>query len=208
MRLLRRTPLSGGVVEIEMEKPQGFMFTAGQNVRLFAGDEGRDYSMANGPSDETLRFCVRLVEGGAVSSVLAGAPTGTVFSFAGPHGVFALRPSVRPVIWAATGVGIAPFLSMARDGAAGFSLLHGVRTLGDLFYQKELESCAARYVACVSREAADGCFSGRVTRWAAEQLPSGAYDFYLCGSREMIRDFIILIDEQFPGSRVYTEVFF
>jgi ferredoxin-NADP reductase len=206
-RLLRRTHLSDQAFEIELERPKGFEFTAGQHVRLFTGSQGRDFSMTNGPSGTTLELCVRR-GGGVVSSYLEGARIGSQMAFSGPHGLFALGGSSRPIVWAATGVGIAPFVSMARAGAAGFTLLHGVRQAGDLFYRKQLESAASLYVPCLSRESAPGCYRGRVTAWAAEHLPRGDYDFFLCGSRAMIRDFLLLVDDRYPGSLAHTEIFF
>ena len=111
-------------------------------------------------------------------------------------------------MWAATGVGIAPFVSMVRAGAAGFTLLHGVRQPADLLYKDQLEPAASRYVPCLSGGEAPGCYRGRVTAWAADRLPRGEYDFFVCGNRVMIRDFLLLVDERCPGSRVYTEIFF
>jgi ferredoxin-NADP reductase len=207
-RLLRRTWLSESALEIELERPEELEFTAGQSIRVIVGEEGRDYSLTSGPSEGSLSLCVRLVEGGAVSPVVAGATLGTSLNFTGPHGAFLLRASPRPIVWAATGVGIAPFLSMVRAGATGFTLLHGVRRIGELFRREELEAAASRYVPCLSRESASGCFPGRITGWAAQQLGPGTYDFYLCGNRRMVRDFLILVDERFPRSHVYTEIFF
>ncbi len=211
-RLLRRARLSERAFEVELERPPGFEFSAGQGIRLFAGGQARDYSIASAPSGGTLLFCVSRIENGIVSSALAEAPIDSTFAFTGPRGMFFLRelsrPAARPVVWAATGVGIAPFLSMVRAGATGFTLLHGARGFEDLFHREELEHAAAVYVPCLSREAHEGCFSGRVTGWAAARLESAAYDFYLCGNGAMIRDFVRLVDERFPGSRVYTEIFF
>lgn len=200
VRLLRRTHRSESTFEVELERPNGFVFTPGQGVRLFVGGQGRDYSMTSGPTSATLCFCIRTIEGGVVSPVLADAPIGAPFPMTGPHGVFVLGKSSHPAVWAATGVGIAPFLSMVRAGATGFTLLHGVRRSSDLFHRDELEAAAARYVPCISPT--------RVTGWAGENLLPGRYEFSLCGNRQMIRDFIILIDERFPDSRVYTEIFF
>ena len=39
-------------------------------------------------------------------------------------------------------------------------------------------------------------------------LPRLVYDFYLCGRSDMIRDVILIVDEQFPGSYVYTEIYY
>ena len=207
-RLLGRNGLSDSAFEVEMERPAEFRFLAGQSIRVFAEETGRDYSLAGAPTAGTLSLCVRLVKGGAVSPFLAASPPGASLTFTGPHGVFTFSESARPVVWAATGVGIAPFRSMVRDGATGFTLLHGVRQGGELFYRKELEDSAGRYVPCLSRETAAGCFSGRVTAWAAANLAPGAYDIYLCGNRRMVRDFLVLVDQRFPGSRVFTEIFF
>ena len=49
---------------------------------------------------------------------------------------------------------------------------------------------------------------GRVTEYLDQHLTPGTYDFYLCGRSEMIRDVTLLIDERFPGSLVYTELFY
>lgn len=207
-RLLSRAWLSAGAFEVELERPPEFSFRAGQSIRVFAGDEGRDYSLASSPASDSLRLCIRLVHGGTVSVHLAEASVGAPVTFTGPHGVFTFVPSPRPVVWAATGVGIAPFLSMAGDGAAGFTLLHGVREAAELFHGDELRASASLYVPCISRETVPGCFHGRVTGWASANLASTAYDIFLCGNRRMVRDFLVLVDERLPGSRVFTEIFF
>ncbi len=222
-RVLRCRPLSESAFEVELEWPPDFSFEAGQSIRAYIGGEGRDYSLAGSPSAQTLLLVIRRIAGGAVSPALAAAPPGSSLDFTGPHGVFTFTPSPRPAILAATGVGIAPFLSMIRRGTAGFTLLHGVRSADELFYRRELEAAAARYVPCLSRERAAGCYAGRVTAWARDHLPvghlragnlpagnpsQGGFDFYLCGSRHMVRDMILLVDEAFPGSRVHTEIFF
>ena len=110
----------------------------------------------------------------------------------------------------ATGAGIAPFCSMMRSGAAGFTLLHGVDTPDDLFYADEFASAADLYVPCISKEyqPSKKYFSGRVTDYLKQHLPPAVYDFYLCGRREMIRDVTWLVDEKYINSRIYTETFY
>jgi benzoate/toluate 1,2-dioxygenase reductase subunit len=207
-RVLRCAPLSKSAFEIELERPADFLFEAGQSIRVYIGGESRDYSLAGSPSVQTLLLVVRRIAGGAVSPALAAASPGSSLDFTGPHGVFTLKPSPRLAVLVATGVGIAPFLSMVRGGATGFTLLHGVRSVDELFYRRELEVAAARYAPCLSRRASPGCFAGRVIAWARDHLSTGGFDFYLCGARAMVRDMILLVDERFPGSRVYTEIFF
>lgn len=112
----------------------------------------------------------------------------------------------------ATGTGVTPFVAFARSGIRDFVLLHGVRTPDELYYQDELSPAADRYVPCISTplpaESHSHYFAGRVTRYLTTELRPGRYDFYLCGRKEMIRDTILIIDDHFEGSRVFTEIFF
>jgi benzoate/toluate 1,2-dioxygenase reductase subunit len=211
--LLDRRRLTERTMEIELTRPSSFDFAAGQRIRFIHHSLERDYSLISTPTDSTLALCVRIVEGGVFSSLLASAPLGRRFSFTGPHGYFTFRPSGRPAVFIATGTGIAPFVSMARSGAAGFILLHGVKAAEDLYYESLFRDRAKRYIPCLSGEwnqaaASAGAFRGRVTDYLERNLPSGVYDFYLCGRLEMVRDVILLVDETFPGSFVFTEIFY
>jgi len=73
-----------------------------------------------------------------------------------------------------------------------------------------LRSTVKRYVPCLSNpdESSLDYFTGRVTDYLQKHLAPGAYDFYLCGRSEMIRDATLLIDEKFPDSFIYTEQYF
>jgi benzoate/toluate 1,2-dioxygenase reductase component len=199
--------LSEGAFALTLEKPVGFAFLPGQSIRITCGGIERDYSVVSAPDEEVLTLAIRHVPGGALSPRLAGAAAGDRVRFTGPHGYFLFEPSGRAPVFVATGTGIAPFVSMARAGASGFILLHGVHSPADLLYQEELAPRAARSVPCVSGAEPAGAYHGRVTTWAERYLATALYDFYLCGNRSMIRDFTFLVDERFAGSRVRSEVF-
>jgi ferredoxin-NADP reductase len=210
--LLGRDWLCRPTFEAVFSFPEGFAFEPGQHVRFRSDRLERDYSMVSAPSDRELRFCVRDTGAGNFSSTLAKATVGRGFSFSGPRGYFSFRPSARTPLFVATGTGIAPFVSMARAGVTGFILLHGVRTPEERFYRTLFRATARRYVPCISGGAAEGlpeeAFSDRVTGYLERRLPPGRYDAYLCGRGEMIRDATLLLDERFPGSRVFSETFF
>ena len=72
------------------------------------------------------------------------------------------------------------------------------------------QQAARKYVPCLTeaRKLPANAFKGNVTEFIQQHLDSGAYDFYLCGRREMIRDVTLLIDERFPESLLYTELFY
>jgi NAD(P)H-flavin reductase len=98
---------------------------------------------------------------------------------------------------------------MVRSGLKNFTLLHGVRSPEDLYYSAVFKSAAAAYVPCLSggTRLKEG-FSGRVTDYLNTHFAVGAYDFYLCGRSEMIRDATLIVDDRFPGSFVYTEIYY
>lgn len=212
-RLRGRRWLSGNAFEIEISKPASFTFIPGQCIRFMYKGLERDYTMVSTPADQTLALCIRDVPAGRFTSFLVSAETGTLLSFTGPHGYFTYRPSDLPSIFIATGTGIAPFVSMSRSGISGFTVLHGVREPGNLYYKEVFRHRAVLYVPCITAYQTDphlqsDFFNGRVTGYLEHYLPRRPYDFYLCGQAEMIRDVMLLVDDLFPESRVYSESFF
>jgi benzoate/toluate 1,2-dioxygenase reductase subunit len=207
-RLLRLTQLSERTMELVLSRPEGFHFTPGQSARFLLDGIERDYSMASGPDDPALAFLVGLAGPDSMPARLALLTAGDTLLIDGPHGCFVRERDDRPQVLVATGTGIAPFLSMARAGLRGFTLLHGVRDPADLHYAEEMRAAARCFVPCISGAPVSGCFAGRVTSWTETMLAPGAYDFYLCGRREMVRDMTIIVDARFPGSLVRTEIFF
>lgn len=102
---------------------------------------------------------------------------------------------------------------MARSGIDGFILLHGARSENELYYRSTFRRLAANYLPCVW-DTPDGdieyCerFHRKMVDLLVNHLKPGQYDFYLCGWRKMIKDVTLLIDESYPDSHVYTEVFY
>ena len=209
-KLLERRWVSEKVFEIKLSRPSSLTFKAGQTIRFVYQGLERHYSLTSAPQDPDLSLCVRFIEKGAFSGVLAAAEPGTPFTFTGPHGYFTYRPSSRPAMFVATGTGIAPFCSMARSGITGFTLLHGVGLPDDLYYASQFQQSARKYIPCLTEvnNLPPNTFRGKVTDYLDQPLTPGIYDFYLCGRSEMIRDVTLLIDDRFPGSLIYTEMFY
>jgi NAD(P)H-flavin reductase len=208
--LLKRRWLSKKTFEITLSLPPAFEFKPGQRINLSLNEYERDYSIASAPGEAELRLCIRKVADGMLSSLLSNAAIGTSLSFNGPYGYFTYHPSSRTAVFIATGTGIAPFCSMARSGISGYTLLHGVGLPEDLYYASLFQQSAETYIPCLSEatELRADFFQGKVSQYLQQQLEPKVYDFYLCGRREMIRDVTWLIDERFPGSLVYTELFY
>jgi len=208
--LLKRRWLSDKAFELILSLTPQFNFQPGQRICLQIGRHERDYSIVSAPGESALTFCIRCVAGGRVSALLSVVDIGSSLSASGPHGYFTYKPSLRPAVFIATGTGIAPFCSMARSGVSGFTLLHGVSSEDDLYYMALFQQAARKYVPCLTepRKLPANAFEGSVTQFVQQHIEPGAYDFYLCGRGEMIRDVTLLIDERFPESLVYTELFY
>lgn len=208
--VLGRRWLNDEAFELTCSRPQGFDFVAGQYVSLVVRGEGREYTLVSPPAGGDLRFLIKKVAGGQVSTALGTVAPGTVLAMGPAKGYLRYQPSDRPIYMVATGVGVAPFVAMAADGVRGFHLLHGVRTAAGLFYQQELRAAAGLYLPCLSSQGeadSSGWYHGYVTRYIEENLSGGPFDFYLCGSMAMIRDLTHLLDRSHPASRIYSEAY-
>jgi benzoate/toluate 1,2-dioxygenase reductase component len=205
--------LSDTAFEVALTRPPGFVFTAGQRIRVNHADSQRDYSLSSPPTDPRLTLCVKLIKGGFFTPFLATVRPGSRLRFTGPHGYFTYRTTGRLAVFIATGTGIAPFVSMARSGVHGFLLVHGVSNEEELYFADLWQGTAERYIPCVSQphrsnDLPRAMFKGRVTDVLDDILTEGVYDFYLAGNGDMIREMTHHIDELYPHSTVYTEPFF
>jgi benzoate/toluate 1,2-dioxygenase reductase subunit len=211
--LINRRWLSESAFEVEFSRPQSLHFKAGHTIQLIYKDQKRYYSLASAPDDPTLTLCVNFIAKGYFSPLLASAEIGFRLELTGPHGYFTFSPSPRPPVFIATDTGIAPFVSMARSGIRDFTLLHGARHAEELYYQDLLREFTQKYLPIVweipdGEQVSSDLFHGKMVNLLAQHLQPGRYDFYLCGWQKMIKDVTHLIDDRFPGSHVYTEVFY
>lgn len=92
--------------------------------------------------------------------------------------------------------------NVSSDGSGG----RGRRVDGTV--RGDSRSAAVGTPGDTGRNESGKIHEGTVTDYLARRLPRDRYDFYLCGRSEMIRDAILVIDDRFPGSLVYTETFY
>jgi benzoate/toluate 1,2-dioxygenase reductase component len=211
-QLLARKWLAPGILEVRMSRPAGFTFIPGQFLRFMMDGYERDYTMLSTPDDETLDFCIAMVDHGRFSDDILKADLGSAFALSGPRGHFIYQGPVNPAVFVATGTGIAPFVAFCRAGIQDALLLHGAATSERLIYRDLLRARCRRYVPCISRPAKketrlENAFAGRLTRYMENVLDPGIYDFYLCGRRSMIQDATAIVDERFDRSRLFIEVY-
>lgn len=192
-------------------------FEAGQFVRIaldIAGERvARPFSFVNAPAEAGAEFYGIVVPGGLLSPPLAKLKPGDrLFVADNPSGFLVLSEVPEaPTLWMlATGTGLAPFISILRDGTVWkrhqrVVLVHGVRRAAELAYREELDALAKdrplRYLPMTSREPEreppPGLLQGRIPAAitdgrleaaAGALLTAEASQVMLCGNPDMLRD--------------------
>ena len=79
------------------------------------------------PSADSLHFLIKRINHGRLSSILATLEPESDLAVSKAKGYLIYRRTDRPIFLVGTGVGIAPFVSMAAAGVRNFTLLHGAR---------------------------------------------------------------------------------
>ena len=208
---IRRLSPSAYVLRLERGESK---FEPGQYVTLgLPGSTARrEYSIYSGYADPFLEVLIKQVEGGTVSHQLARLAPGAALEVDGPFGYFLIPEADRgrPLLFVASGTGIAPFRCFARSyPGLDYRLLHGVRSTSETYdrhcYPPD------RYLPCLSREAvtADAGFAGRVTAYLRAHPAAPGTRCYLCGNSEMIFEaFDILKAGGIPSTDLFAEVYF
>jgi ferredoxin-NADP reductase len=125
--LLGRTEVAEGTMAFQFEKPNNFVFKAGQYIDLtllgykeqFGLSNGltHTFSIANSPSDDELVVTTRM-RNSVFKQAIATLPIGSPANIQGPMGSFSLHNNTaRQAVFLAGGIGIAPFLSMLTYAA-------------------------------------------------------------------------------------------
>src|SRR5881392_451157 len=124
--LRRRESVAEGTSAFHFDKPAGFSHQAGQNAIFSLIDPGemdaagpsRPFTIASAPHERELMIATRMRDS-TFKRALGVLPIGAKLSIDGPAGVMVLHEDEsRPAVFLAGGIGITPFLAMARDAGA------------------------------------------------------------------------------------------
>jgi CDP-4-dehydro-6-deoxyglucose reductase, E3 len=200
-------------LDLQLIEPHEIQFKAGQFVSFEVPSSGRlpfltrPYSIASPPHlSDRITLVLNLVAGGPGSTYLFGLREGDKTQFKGPAGSFYLREDGRDLLLVATGTGIAPLRSMvlaelARDSARRVTLIWGLRSQRDLYYQEEcleLSRLHPRFsvVTTLSRpEPGWNGTVGRVTTFVDREIASVKnISVYLCGNGGMIKEVTAILN--------------
>jgi ferredoxin-NADP reductase len=224
-----------------IREPNVFKFKAGQYVSIQVSERGerRSYSVSSSPDiTHGFEILVDVAPQGIGSKFLQDLSFGDTINFLGPLGRFILTPETavhnKPIVFIATGSGIAPFKSMLHEllqirqvrvkqseqakqmfEPRQITMHWGMRYAEDLFWLEEMQDFMQNFTnfhfnPILSRPTEDWSLSrGRVTSVLEVITLDLTADYYLCGSHEMIvavKD--ILIRKSIAPEQIHHESFY
>lgn len=122
IRLMGRETVAEGTMAFRFSKPSAFRHQAGQwllmtliNPPVTDGEgDARTFTIASAPHEAEVMIATRMRDT-AFKRVLKVAPEGTTVRIDGPNGEMVLHDDAsRPAVFLAGGIGITPFLAIAR----------------------------------------------------------------------------------------------
>jgi len=122
---LRSEDVAEGTMAFHFARPAGFEFQAGQAINLGLIDppetdakgNRRTFSIVSAPFEDVITIATRMRDT-AFKRVLKTMPANTRVQLRGPTGKFMLDAGdARPAVMIAGGIGVTPFISIARQAA-------------------------------------------------------------------------------------------
>ena len=201
-------------------------FIAGQFMMVHLEKEGKPhkkpYSIASSPSlHKRLELCIKLVEGGYVSTWFFGLKEGDVLHTSIPYGVFILRePWQDNLVFVGTGTGIAPLRGMIQNlyekgCTKDIWLIFGNRYETDVLYESEWRSLEKKhknfhFIPTVSRPKnwkGETAYVQDIVKRVFAGRTEGL-DFYGCGLVPMCQQLkVVLLEMNIPRERIHFEQF-
>jgi predicted ferric reductase len=194
--------LDENVTEFELEpRGESLPFAPGQFVfvcfhspvlerqfRPLLRNQFHPFSITSAPDEKTLRITVKAV--GDYTRAMRLLEPGAEAVVEGPYGSFGAEAKNERQVWIAGGIGVTPFLSMARSrngGGPQVDFYYCVERAPEAHFVDELHSIARDRdgfrIELVPRET-DGFLTGE--RLAAENEALASTDVLLCGPPAMI----------------------
>jgi ferredoxin-NADP reductase len=188
--LLGRTEVAEGTMAFQFEKPNTFVFKAGQYIDLtLSGSQPQlgpsdgmthTFSIASSPLDEELVVTTR-TRNTVFKQAISTLPIGSRAKIEGPMGSFTLHNNTaRPAVFLAGGIGIAPFLSMLSYATKEklrhpIVLFYANRYLEDAafidaLWKLERANPRFRFVPTLTRVTNNNGWKGKTGRISSEML--------------------------------------
>ncbi len=214
---------------LDYPKDADTSFIAGQFLQVHLEKDGKphkkSYSIASSPSlakeKNQIELCIKLVEGGFVSTWFFGLKEGDTIHTSLPYGVFTVRePWQDNLVLVGTGTGIAPLRGMIqnlyeKNCDKNIWLIFGNRYETDILYNDEWQAFSKKYpnfhfIPTVSRGKAWTGETAYVQEIVKNKFAgkTEGHDFYGCGLVPMCQQLkAALLEMNIPKERIHFEQF-
>lgn len=192
--------LTTEIIEVTLRLPptSNFNFLEGQYVDVIWNSLRRSYSIASTADQKTITLLIKRYSNGKMSDYwFDQAKENDLLRIEGPKGTFYLRDISKPLMFLATGTGIAPIFSMLQklDSMEDFlqcepiSVFWGNRYSEEFVWQPQFKKLKVDFNFVCSRPEAEWKHGiGYVQDVALKKHQDlQQYDLYACGSNSMIQ---------------------
>lgn len=213
---------SSDIVEVFLRLPPGarFKFLPGQYIDVkVANRVSRSYSIANSLTQDCIKLMIKKVKDGVLSQYwFEEASENDLVRIEGPKGTFYIRDVCAPLIFLATGTGIAPIISILQtlEDDDNFVqnnpiyLFWGNRNIEDFVWLPKFEKIKIRYTPVLSYNAQDWKGEkGYVQNVAVNMIKNiNLFHVYACGSEKMIQSArSLFVSSGLPENSFYSDAF-
>jgi len=192
--------LSEDIMQVKLRLPptSNFEFLEGQFIDIIGPNSiRRSYSIASISSNKEIIILIKRVKGGEFSNYWFNeAKPNNLLRIEGPKGTFFLRDKAKPLVFLATGTGIAPIISIL-DGlesdpdfnqTKSISLFWGNREQQDFVWKPNFKKINVDFYPIISRK--DDNWKGEIgyVQDVALRISDNVrkINVYACGATEMI----------------------
>jgi predicted ferric reductase len=192
------------------------VFKAGQFIfisfeqRGFSA-ESHPFSIVSSESDHDITLGIKAL--GDFTKKLSALKRGTIAKIEGPFGVFSYKGAVnKNQIWIAGGIGITPFISMAKtiqDSEYNVDIYYCVNDKNEAIFADELDTISRnnrsiRFIPWISKE------KGYINTQSMSQLSGNLVDkdYFLCGPPAMMKSMRKQLEKiNIPENHIHSEEF-
>jgi len=209
------------VIEVTLRLPPTaqFNFLEGQYLDVLQNNLRRSYSIASISSENHITLLVKRFENGKMSDYWFNqAKENDLLRIEGPKGTFFLRDNSKPLLFLATGTGIAPIMSILNnlEHKANYqqqqpiAVYWGNRYPEEFVGQPDFKKINVEFIKVCSKPTQDWTGEKGYVQNVAIQKQLGLVDcaVYACGSNAMIQSAKQLFtDAGLPENKFYSDAF-
>lgn len=208
------------IIEVTLRLPPttAFKFIEGQFLDVMHNGIRRSYSIASTSSQKEIVLLIKRFENGKMSDYWFNqAKENDLIRIEGPKGTFFLRDHSKPLLFLASGTGIAPIMSILKslDANEGYkqqtiSVYWGNRYSEEFVWQPEFENLNIDFIQVCSKP--HQYWTGEIGYVQdialKKQLGLEVCDVYACGSNVMIQSAKQLFTKAgLPENQFYSDAF-